>query len=136
MIINSLKAKDHTRDLSQVFEVLSKHGMKLNPKKYLFGVKAGKFLDFMVSQRGIEANPKKIQAIMNMAPPKVINEVKKLNERIIVFGRFINCSVKRCMPFFRTLKDLKNFRWTNECRQDFVGLKNLLISLTLFSRPN
>ena len=53
MIIKSLKAEDHTRDLSQVFEVLSKHGMKLNPKKCVFRVKAYKYLGFIVSQRGI-----------------------------------------------------------------------------------
>ena len=56
MIIKSLKAEDHARDLSQVFEVLLKHGMKLNLEKYVFGVQGGKFLGFMVLQKGIEAN--------------------------------------------------------------------------------
>ena len=60
MIIKSLKAEDHTRNLSQVFEVLSKHVMKLNPEKCVFGVQAGKFLGFIVSQRGMEANLKNI----------------------------------------------------------------------------
>ena len=101
MIIKNLKAEDHTKDLSQVFKVLSKHGMKLSLKKYFFGVKAGKFLDFIVSQKGIEANPKKIQAIMNMMPPKIVNEVQKLNERITALKRFINYLAKRCMPFSR-----------------------------------
>ena len=52
--------------------------MKLNPEKCVFGVKSGKFLGFMVSQRGIEANPDKIRAIINMEPPKTLNEVQKL----------------------------------------------------------
>ena len=60
MIIKSLKAEDHIRDLSQVFEVLSRHEMKLNPEKCVFGVQAGKFLGFIVSQRGMEANLKNI----------------------------------------------------------------------------
>ena len=49
--------------------------MKLNPDKYTFGVTAEKFLEFMVSQRGIEVNPDKIQAIMEMTPPTSIKEV-------------------------------------------------------------
>ena len=48
--------------------------MKLNPSKCAFGVSSGKFLGFMVSQRGIEANPDKIQAILDMEPPKNIKE--------------------------------------------------------------
>jgi len=49
--------------------------MKLNPSKCAFGVTAGKFLGFMVSQRGIEDNPNKIHAIMELTPPKTVKEV-------------------------------------------------------------
>ena len=49
--------------------------MKLNPSKCVFGVASGKFLGFMVSQRGIEANPEKVQAIINMASPWTVKEV-------------------------------------------------------------
>ena len=52
--------------------------MKLNPSKCVFGVASGKFLGFMVSQKGIEANPKKVQAIINMASPITVKEVQKL----------------------------------------------------------
>ena len=49
--------------------------MRLNPSKCAFRVTSGKFLGFMVSHRGIEANPNKIQAILNMEPPQNIKEV-------------------------------------------------------------
>ena len=49
--------------------------MKINPRKCAFGVTAGKFLGFIVSQKGIEVNPDKIQAIMEMAPPRNMKEV-------------------------------------------------------------
>ena len=49
--------------------------MKLNPSKCAFGVTTGKFLGFMVFQRGIKANPDKIRAIVEMAPPKSVKEV-------------------------------------------------------------
>ena len=57
-------------DLKETFDTLRSYNMKLNPGKYAFGVMAGKFLGFIVSQRGIEANPDKIRAIMEMAPPR------------------------------------------------------------------
>ena len=49
--------------------------MKLNPSKCAFGVASRKFLDLMVSQRGIEANPEKIQAILNIEPPKNVKDI-------------------------------------------------------------
>ena len=57
-------------DLKETFDTLRSYNTKLNPGKYAFGVMAGKFLGFIVSQRGIEANPDKIRAIMEMAPPR------------------------------------------------------------------
>ena len=62
-------------NLRETFDTLHSYNMKLNPRKCIFGVTAGKFLGFMVSQRGIEANPNKIWAIMEMAPPRNVKEV-------------------------------------------------------------
>ena len=58
------------KDLKETFSTLCSYNIKLNPSKYAFGVIVGKFLGFMMSQRGIEANPDKIRAIIEMAPPK------------------------------------------------------------------
>ena len=58
------------KDLEETFDTLRSYNMKLNPSKCAFGVTAGKFLGFMVSQKGIEANPDKIRAIVEMAPPE------------------------------------------------------------------
>ena len=57
-------------DLREIFDTLRSYNMKLNPNKCAFRVTAGKFLVFMVSQRGIEANPNKIWIIIEMAPPR------------------------------------------------------------------
>ena len=56
-------------DLKETFDTLHSYNMKLNPGKCAFRVTAGKFLGFMVSQRGIEVNPDKIRVIMEMSPP-------------------------------------------------------------------
>ena len=78
-----------------------------------FGVTVEKFLGFMVSQRGIEANPEKIRAIMELEPPKTIKEVPSLNGKIAALNRFVSKAMDKCLPFFRTLR--KSFKWTDEC---------------------
>ena len=50
-------------------------------------------------------------------------------------GRFISSSAKRCLPFFKTLKDPKNFQWSDDCTQAFQGIKTFLTSPPLLSRP-
>ena len=62
-------------DLQETFDTLRRYNMKLNPSKCAFGVSSRKFLGFMVSRRGIETNPDKIQAILNMEPPRNVKEV-------------------------------------------------------------
>ena len=66
MLIKSREEDHHLSDLREMFEILRLYGMKLNPSKCVFGVSSGKFLSFMVSQRGVEANPDKI--ILKMSP--------------------------------------------------------------------
>ena len=78
-----------------------------------FGVTVGKFLGFMVSQRGIEVNPEKIRAIMELEPSKTIKEVQNLNGKIVALNRFVSKATDKCLPFFRTLR--KSFKWTDEC---------------------
>ena len=78
--------------------------MKLNPSKCAFRVASGKFLGFMVSQRGIEANQEKVRAILEMALPRTVKEVQKLTGRIAVLSRFASKVTEKCLPFFKTLK--------------------------------
>ncbi|KAL0445858.1 UNVERIFIED_CONTAM: Retrovirus-related Pol polyprotein from transposon gypsy [Sesamum latifolium] len=61
MLVKSMKEVDHLKDLKQAFGIMRSYGMKLNPSKCTFGVKGGKFLGYMVSERGIEANPEKMR---------------------------------------------------------------------------
>ena len=72
MLVKSIREDDHLNDLKETFDTLQPYNMKLNPNKCLFGVTARKFLEFMVSQSGIEVNPDKIQAIMNLTSLKTI----------------------------------------------------------------
>ena len=70
MLVKSRKEDDYLDDLRETFNTLCSYNMKLNLGKCAFRVMAGKFLRFIVSQRGIEVNLNKIQAIIEMAPQK------------------------------------------------------------------
>ena len=78
MLVKSFKASNHVADLNEAFSILRHNGMSLNLAKCAFGVKKGKFIGFMVTQRGIKANPEKIQALINMKSPTKPREVQSL----------------------------------------------------------
>ena len=71
----------------------------------------------MVSQRGIEANPDKIQAILNMEPAKNVKEVQSLSRRVATLNKFVSKVTGKCLPFFKVLK--KVFEWMDECQKAF-----------------
>ena len=75
ILVKSQDEGKHLDDLQETFDTLRQYNMRLNPSKCAFGVSTRKFLGFMVSHRGIEANPDKIQVILNMEPPRNIKEV-------------------------------------------------------------
>ncbi|RDX80914.1 hypothetical protein CR513_38470, partial [Mucuna pruriens] len=76
MVARSQCMKEHCGALERIFNVLRRHRLRLNPNKCSFGVRAGKFLGFMLTERGIEANPEKCQAVTNVRSPKSIKEVQ------------------------------------------------------------
>ena len=129
--MKSLDEGKHLDDLQETFDTLRRYNMKLNPSKCAFGVASRKFLGFMVSHRGIEANPKKIKSILDMKPPQNIKEVQSLTERVAALNRFVSKVTNKCLPFFRVLK--KAFEWTDECQKAFQDLKMYLVAAPLLS---
>jgi len=75
MVVTSQEKKHHATDLEELFTTIAKYRLKLNPEKCIFGVEAGKFLGFLLTERGIEANPEKYAAIMAMRSPTTVKEV-------------------------------------------------------------
>ncbi|KAL5547002.1 hypothetical protein UlMin_006689 [Ulmus minor] len=135
MLVKSLKADEHINNLREYFEVLREYKMKLNPAKCAFGVTSGKFLGFMVNHRGIEANPVKIQALLDMESPRKVKEVQSLTGRVAALNRFISRTTDKCQPFFRALRKGKDFSWPAECEQSFQELKTYLGRPPLLSKP-
>ena len=131
MLIKSKQELAHLDNLKETFATLKQYQMKLNPSKCAFGVASGKFLGFMVSRRGIEANPEKMQAILDMALSKTVKEVQKLTGRIAALNKFGSKATDRCLPFFKILKQV--FYWTDECEASFQELKRYLSNPPLLS---
>ncbi|KAI5343733.1 hypothetical protein L3X38_011609 [Prunus dulcis] len=136
MLVKSRTAEDHLQNLSIMFGILKDYRMRLNPKKCAFGVSSGKFLGFMISQRGIEANPEKIKAIIDMERPKMTKDIQSLTGRLAALTRFISKATDKCVPFFKALKGSKrDITWTAECDKAFQDLKNYMSKAPLLSKP-
>ena len=85
----------------------------------------------MVSQRGIEAYPDKIRAILDMNPPQNVKEVQSLTGRVAALNRFVSKATDKYLPFFRILR--KTFEWMGDCQRAFEDLKAYLTSAPLLS---
>ena len=133
MLVKSLDEEKHLDDLQETFDTLRQYNMKLNPNKCAFEVSSGKFLRFMVSHRGIEAKPDKIQAILDLKPPQSIKEVQSLTGRVVALNRFVSKTTEKCLPFSKVLK--KALEWTDECQKAFQDLKTYLTTAPLL-RPS
>ena len=97
--------------------------MKLNPLKCAFRVSLGKFLGFMVTKTGIEANPVQLKAIMDSQDPTFRKGVQQLIGRLAALRRFISRFTYQLKPFFMTLKGAKRVGWNEECDQVFIAIK-------------
>jgi hypothetical protein len=136
IIVKSTKQESHIVDLQETFAKFRKAGLKLNPEKCVFGVKKGKFLGCLVSTKGIEANPSKIEAILRMEPPKSRKGAQRLTRRLTSLNRFISRSTERNLPFFEVLKSAKVFQWGPYQQKVFKDLKQYLIQLTTLTPPS
>jgi len=100
MVVASQDRAQHMADLEELFVTISKYHLKLNPEKCVFGVEAGKFLGFMLTERGIEANPDKCAAIIAMRSPTSVKEVQQLTGRMAALSRFVSAGGEKGHPYF------------------------------------
>ena len=135
MLVKSVNVEDHVMHLDQTFSIIRQTNMMLNPNKCTFAVKAGKFLAFMVSQRGIEANLEKIQAILDMESLRRGKEVQKLTGSIAALNSFVSWSFNKCLSFFNVLQGSKEFVQTEECERAFQELKVYLGHAPILAKP-
>ena len=126
MLVKSKQRPDHAAHLQQTFDLLREYDMKLNPLKCAFGVSAERFLGFMVTQRGIEANPAQLKTILQSSAPSSKKGIQQLIGRLAALGRFISRFTDRLKPFFTTLRGANRVEWNEECDQAFIAIKKYL----------
>ncbi|KAJ9556001.1 hypothetical protein OSB04_010615 [Centaurea solstitialis] len=135
MLVKSERSQDHIQHLKQSFDILREYKMKLNPTKCSFGVRAGKFLGYMVTQRGIEASPEQIKAILEIQSPRTVKEVQKLTGRVAALNRFISRSSDKCHLFYNVLRKNKGFDWTKAHEEALQSLKKYMSNPPLLTKP-
>jgi hypothetical protein len=136
IIVKGTKQENHVADLQETFANFRQAGLKLNPEKCVFGVIKGKFLGCLVSTKGTEANPRKIEAILRMEPPNSKKGAQRLAGRLASLNRFISRSAERNLPFFEILKSVEVFQWGPAEQKAFEELKEYLIDLTTLTPPS
>jgi ribonuclease HI len=135
IIVKTRKASDLIFDLEVTFRCLKAKSVKLNPKKCVFGVPRGILLGFIVSKRGIEANPEKIAAITNMGPIKDLKGVQTVMGCLAALSRFISRLGEKGLPLYRLLRKAERFTWTLEAEEALGNLKALLINAPILVPP-
>jgi hypothetical protein len=135
MVVKTRNSSILIDDLEETFASLREYRWKLNPNKCVFGVPSGKLLGFIISHRGIEANPEKISAITSMKAPTCIKDVQKLTGCMAALNRFISKLGERGLPFFKLLKHQEKFVWTPEADQALAQLKDNLSKPPVLTAP-
>jgi hypothetical protein len=122
-------------DLEETFSNLRKVNIKLNLAKCTFRVPSGKLLGFLISHRGIEANPDKVKAIKEMRLPRKLKEMQHVVRCMAALGRFIARSGEKAFTFFKLMKHTGKFKWTPEADKAFAELTRYLTSLPIMVAP-
>jgi hypothetical protein len=137
VVITIRKEESLISDLAETFDNLKRYKLKLNPTKCSFGVSAGQLLGFLVSARGIEANPEKIQAILTMGKPTKLHDVQKLTRCIMALSQFVARLGEKALPFYALMKKSDDkFEWTEEADTTFAQLKKVLSTPPVLVAPN
>jgi hypothetical protein len=109
--------------------------LKLNPEKCVFGVSRGKVIGYLVSVKGIEANPDKINSIAHMKPPWTRMEVQRLTNRRVALNRFMAKIAERSLPLFKVLRGSGTFEWGLAQQQAFDVIKEYIHKLPTLANP-
>uniref|UniRef100_A0A2N9FZ87 Uncharacterized protein n=1 Tax=Fagus sylvatica TaxID=28930 RepID=A0A2N9FZ87_FAGSY len=135
MIVKSVTKGEHITNLRKFFERIKKYKLRLNLNKCTFRVTAGRLLGHMVSSRGIEVDPIKIKAILEIPPPKTEKEIRGFLGRLQYISRFIARLTTTCEPIFKLLKKGESKEWTKNCQKVFEAVKEYLSNPPVLAPP-
>ena len=116
MIARSQTEEEHLDHLQKLFERMKKYKLRLNPNKCTFGVRPGKLLGFVISNKGIEVDLAKVKAIQEIPSPRTEKEVKGFLGHLNYIAGFISHMTATCEPIFKLLKKDQVVKWNDECQ--------------------
>lgn len=125
----------HPSDLCAIFTRCRKYHVSLNPLKCVFAVTSGKLLGFLMSQQGIQIDPKKVKAILDMPPPRTQRQIESFLGRLGFLRHFLANFAINAKPLTNLLKKEAPFIWSNKTQKAFVGLKEALVSAPTLAPP-
>ncbi|RVW12134.1 Retrovirus-related Pol polyprotein from transposon 17.6 [Vitis vinifera] len=121
MIVKSRDRADHLAALQRFFERIRQFRLRLNPKKCTFGVTFGKLLGHIVSEQGIEVDPEKIRAILDMPTPRTKKEIRGFLSRLQYISRFIARLTNICEPILCLLRKNQPTVWNDDFSDMALG---------------
>ena len=135
MIAKSKIEEEHLVNLKKLFERPRKYQLRLNPAKCTFGVKSGKLLVFVVSQKGIEVDPKKVKAVLEMPEPCTEKQVWGFLGHLNYIARFISQLIATYEPLFKLLRKKQSVHWNDDCQEAFGRIKQCLMKPPVLMPP-
>ena len=121
--------------MERFFERIKQFRLRLNHKKYTFGVTSEKLLGYIINERGIEVDPDKIKAILDMPAPRIEREVRGFLGRLQYISRFLARLTDICEPIFRLLRKSQPTIWDDQCQRAFERIREYLLSPPVLVPP-
>jgi hypothetical protein len=135
IVVKTKRVSNFINDLDIAFKCLRAKNIELNPEKCVFGVPRGMLLGFIISERGIEANPEKNAAITKMGPIHDLKGVQRVTGCLVALSHFIARLGEKALPLYRLLKKSEHFSWTLEAEEALIKLKAMLSNSPILVPP-
>ena len=135
-LLDCLCFDQHLMNLKCVLDRLRQANLKFNPVKSTLFQTAVTYLGYVVSERGITADPVKVQAVMNWPRPSNMHEVRSFIGLCSYYRRFVPGFAQLAKPLHALTEKNANFKWTEECDKAFQTLKDHLTKVPVLAYPD
>ena len=136
IVVYSLNVTEHLEHLRHLFVILRKAEIKLNLEKCSIGKAEIEFLGHVINARGVKPDPKHLQHIQELSPPKDIKGVQSFLGLLGYYRKFVLNFSKIALPLTELLKDITRFDWGERQQKAFEELKQKLLEAPILMTPN
>ena len=134
--IYSESFEQHLEHLNEVFKLIKKANLRINPEKCHFCTNEMQFLGHIVGIDGIKPDPQKVEKLEKLPSPKNITQLRAFIGLASYYRRFIKGFAKKAVPLHELLKKNVEFIWTNKHEEIFNWLKQRLITPPILQYPD